>query len=295
MVSLRVARACDAAWTDMAPVSGGRHCASCDKRVHDLTLVSEARASAVAWLYGSSGGLCARVRANDDGFARFLLARSRDRGSPSHAPRISAALALALLAPLGACSSAPTIATEAPAHPAPSETGRPEDAGSCPGSPIGDVAAKIALGPSTSAAASAAPTALQRAQILTVTQGEIDVMREPQFAAGSATFEESSRPILDETAKLLAGRPDIRLVHVIGHTDDREPDAAGLSLKRAEAVVAYLVKLGVSAGRLVAESKGSADPLVPNDGDASRARNRRVELRVDEGLARERDVQPSIR
>ena len=58
-------------------------------------------------------------------------------------------------------------------------------------------------------------------------------------------------------------------------------DNVKLSKERAQAVVDYLTKTGgVDAARLKAEGFGSAQPLGPNDTDAHRALNRRVEFHV---------------
>lgn len=63
---VRVARRCDVAWSAMSPVADGvRHCASCDRRVYDLTgrTPSEVRALWVA----HEGALCAMVTVRPDG------------------------------------------------------------------------------------------------------------------------------------------------------------------------------------------------------------------------------------
>jgi outer membrane protein OmpA-like peptidoglycan-associated protein len=43
-----------------------------------------------------------------------------------------------------------------------------------------------------------------------------------------------------------------------------------------------LVKMGIGESRISAEGYGSAYPLVPNDSEANRAKNRRIDLRVVE-------------
>lgn len=99
------------------------------------------------------------------------------------------------------------------------------------------------------------------------------------FETDSATVGPDGSRLLDEVAAwlLTTGTP----VAVVGHTDDRGTDAhnLGLGQRRAEAVAAGLRDRGVPADRLTAvTSDGERNPVDPNDTDAGRAHNRRVEL-----------------
>lgn len=71
-------------------------------------------------------------------------------------------------------------------------------------------------------------------------------------------------------------------VVVIGYTDSTgdEQYNMDLSKRRADAVADYLTTLGVPADKLQTLGRGENDPLVPNDSDENRARNRRVEVVV---------------
>lgn len=100
------------------------------------------------------------------------------------------------------------------------------------------------------------------------------------FATGKADITPDSARSLEQIATLLKNKPDWRL-RVEGHTDNvgKAKDNLGLSKRRAAAVMAYLVsKHGVAAGRLVSEGFGDSKPLMPNDTDDGKAKNRRVEL-----------------
>jgi outer membrane protein OmpA-like peptidoglycan-associated protein len=57
-----------------------------------------------------------------------------------------------------------------------------------------------------------------------------------------------------------------------------------LSQARADAVRAYLVAHGIGPDRLVSKGYGFHQPLVPNNSDANRALNRRVQfIRTESG------------
>lgn len=86
---------------------------------------------------------------------------------------------------------------------------------------------------------------------------------------------------LDEILEVLGFYEDAP-VEVVGHTDDRGEDAYNqtLSEERAAAVAAYLEQGGVDPGRLTVEGRGETDPARPNDSDAGRQANRRVEITV---------------
>ena len=53
-----------------------------------------------------------------------------------------------------------------------------------------------------------------------------------------------------------------------------------LSQSRADSVKKYLVSKGISADLITAKGFGETKPLVPNDSDANREKNRRVEFKI---------------
>jgi flagellar motor protein MotB len=70
-------------------------------------------------------------------------------------------------------------------------------------------------------------------------------------------------------------------LHMVGHTDNvgQLPANLDLSHRRADAVVKILsTKYSIAAARLDAQGIGPLAPVASNDGEAGRARNRRVEL-----------------
>lgn len=103
-----------------------------------------------------------------------------------------------------------------------------------------------------------------------------------QFETGTATLRSESDAILSEVARILREHAELELVEVQGHTDERGSDELNLKLgqERAEAVVSWLVRRGITADRLTAKGYGSSRPIADNTTDEGRAKNRRVELRV---------------
>jgi outer membrane protein OmpA-like peptidoglycan-associated protein len=67
-----------------------------------------------------------------------------------------------------------------------------------------------------------------------------------------------------------------------GHTDNMGSAAFNLDLskRRAESVKAFLIENGVPASRIFVEYYGLSKPLVPNDNDQNRLKNRRVEFKL---------------
>lgn len=98
------------------------------------------------------------------------------------------------------------------------------------------------------------------------------------FETGSATIDPASNERLDRVVEYMTHRTSAR-IRISGHTDnvgDPRRNQA-LSQARAEAVRAYLVSHGIDGGRIEAVGYGDTQPVAPNDTEAGRQQNRRIE------------------
>jgi outer membrane protein OmpA-like peptidoglycan-associated protein len=115
-----------------------------------------------------------------------------------------------------------------------------------------------------------------------VTSEKVTISSKVNFAFDSAEISPDSHALLNQVALTIKANPQLRHIRVEGHTDERGPEAYNrqLSQARAESVMRYLVKRGVSPDRLEAVGYGESVPLVPGTGEAAWARNRRVEFTI---------------
>lgn len=104
-----------------------------------------------------------------------------------------------------------------------------------------------------------------------------------RFEKNEAAIPSQYDGALDAIAQQLADHPEVELVAIEGHADDRGTAELNdrLSRSRAEAVRAALVKRGVAKKRLKAQGFGTSRPIASNDTEESRAQNRRVELHIE--------------
>jgi OOP family OmpA-OmpF porin len=75
---------------------------------------------------------------------------------------------------------------------------------------------------------------------------------------------------------------NLEVIIAVGHTDSVGSDAYNqkLSVRRAEAVKAFLVSQGIEKNRIYTEGKGEKQPVADNKTKEGRAKNRRVEIEV---------------
>ena len=130
--------------------------------------------------------------------------------------------------------------------------------------------------------------ALAPSGTIEVDEGKVILQGEVLFDSGSDQLRADGRRFLEglgpNLATLLEAEPGQMLL-VGGHTDDRAlrgdaPFASNweLSTARAVAVTRVLTGAGVPLGQVVAAGFGAQHPRVPNTDEASRRKNRRIEV-----------------
>jgi outer membrane protein OmpA-like peptidoglycan-associated protein len=118
--------------------------------------------------------------------------------------------------------------------------------------------------------------------VVQVTNRELAILEQIQFATGTADIAKESDPLLETVANTLKAHPELELLSIEGHTDNVGPAWLNrqLSAKRAAAVLDRLVTLGIERKRFKSAGFGDARPIAPNDSDTGRAKNRRVEFLI---------------
>ena len=101
------------------------------------------------------------------------------------------------------------------------------------------------------------------------------------FDLNKAELKSSAFPNVAKLAQFLQENPD-RKVIVEGYTDSTGSAAYNQSLseRRANSVMAALVRAGVEPSRIVAQGYGKEYPVADNTSNSGRAQNRRVEVTI---------------
>lgn len=108
------------------------------------------------------------------------------------------------------------------------------------------------------------------------------VLRNIFFDIGKFNLKDQSRVEVDKVYDLLIKNPNLK-VQINGHTDNTGAAETNktLSLKRATAVIDFLISKGIDKSRVSAKGYGSERPIVSNDDEqGGREYNRRTEIEV---------------
>ncbi len=99
------------------------------------------------------------------------------------------------------------------------------------------------------------------------------------FGFDSAMLDESAKKVVTE-ASAYARDNQLTHIEVVGHTDRSGPEKYNerLSLRRANAVKAEMIRLGIAADQIAVQAKGMSDPAVPTPLGVREPRNRRAEI-----------------
>jgi OOP family OmpA-OmpF porin len=137
----------------------------------------------------------------------------------------------------------------------------------CPGTPMG---VKV------DADGCPIPVPTQSAE---VTEAGTWIYKDIQFEVNKADLKESSMPTLNEIVDALKAQPGLN-IEIQGHTDSTGAHDynVGLSQKRAQSVMSYLISKGIDPSRMTSKGYGPDRPMASNQTREGRARNRRVEI-----------------
>lgn len=104
---------------------------------------------------------------------------------------------------------------------------------------------------------------------------------ESLFDFDKSAVKADGKAALDDLLTKLKGM-NTEVMITVGHTDSVGSDAYNkkLSIRRAEAVKAYLISKGIEASRVYTEGKGESQPVADNKSAEGRAKNRRVTVEV---------------
>lgn len=114
-----------------------------------------------------------------------------------------------------------------------------------------------------------------------------DQIRQSQvgFPAGDVVLDALAQAKLDIILQFLKADPSVNRIQLDGHSDNSGNRLTNrdLSRRRALAVEEYLVANGVPKEQITLRFHGERYPLVSNNSEANRAKNRRVALRLERG------------
>lgn len=111
--------------------------------------------------------------------------------------------------------------------------------------------------------------------------GEKITLRNVFYKTDSFALDSRSRVELDKVVSLMRSNPTLS-VEIGGHTDNTGTVEYNITLsgRRAEEVMKYLSKAGISRERISHRGYGMDVPVAPNDTEEGRAKNRRTEMKI---------------
>ena len=138
-----------------------------------------------------------------------------------------------------------------------------------------------ALVPAAPAAAAPTPAAPAAPAAPQVAANKVTFAADAFFDFDKSVLKPEGRAKLDDLVSKMSGL-NLEVIIAVGHTDSVGSDAYNqkLSIRRSEAVKAYLVSKGVEKNRVYTEGKGEKQPVADNKTSEGRAKNRRVEIEV---------------
>ncbi|WP_144289897.1 outer membrane protein OmpA, partial [Ideonella sp. A 288] len=137
-----------------------------------------------------------------------------------------------------------------------------------------------AAAPATPAPAAPAKPAAPAAAPAPVSE-KVTFAADAFFDVDKAVLKPEAKAKLDDLVSKTSGI-NLEVIIAVGHTDSDGSDGYNqkLSVRRSEAVKAYLVSKGVEKNRVYTEGKGEKQPVADNKTKEGKAKNRRTEIEV---------------
>lgn len=125
----------------------------------------------------------------------------------------------------------------------------------------------------------APPTTITTAPLTPLEKPTLADLQVVPFAYDQHLLSDEARDIIAANAATLKATGKV-MFQLAGHCDERGSDQYNIALgeRRAEAVLAYLVELGIDAGRMETVSFGEEKPLDAGHDESAWVKNRRVEF-----------------
>ena len=153
----------------------------------------------------------------------------------------------------------------------------------CDGAIVAAAPAPAAAPAAPAAVAPAAPAAAAPAAPapMPVAAAKVTYASDAFFDFDKSVLKPEGKAKLDDLVGKVKGI-NLEVIIAVGHTDATGADAYNqkLSVRRSEAVKAYLVSKGIEKNRVYTEGKGEAQPVADNKTREGRSKNRRVEIEV---------------
>ncbi len=123
--------------------------------------------------------------------------------------------------------------------------------------------------------------AVRNFELEKVEVGQKVVLENIFFEFGKSTLKPESYTQLSQVKKLLENSPTMR-IEISGHTDNvgSLKSNTKISTDRAKAVTDWLIAQGIDKTRIEYKGYAFSQPIAPNDTEAGRQQNRRVEFKI---------------
>lgn len=134
----------------------------------------------------------------------------------------------------------------------------------------------LSAAPAPAAAASPAP-----APTPVAASSKVTYAADAFFDFNKSVIKTEAKAKLDDLVDKIKAI-NLEVIIAVGHTDSVGSDEYNqkLSMRRSNAVKAYLINKGVDKTRIYTEGKGEKQPVADNSTKEGRAKNRRVEIEV---------------